>query len=83
VTALDRGCAKTPAFDLHVESSSRFLQTENQIFWRGVSEDGNRENDSTVSLLAHVFTRPGPIRDTSRRGGPPGAAMSVDPSPWP
>jgi hypothetical protein len=28
----DRGCAKTPAFDLCVESSSRFLQSENQKF---------------------------------------------------
>jgi len=28
----DRGCAKTPSFDLCVESSSRFLQSENQKF---------------------------------------------------
>src|SRR6516165_6304775 len=60
-TAFERGCVKTPAFDLRVESSSRFLQSETQKFWRRLSEEGNRENDPTVSSLAHVFTRPGTI----------------------
>src|ERR1700757_2220364 len=56
----DRGCAKTPAFNLRVESSSRFGQSENQKFWRRLFEEGNRENGSTLSWLAHVFTWPGP-----------------------
>ena len=62
-TAVDRGCAKTPAFNLRVESSSRFGQSENQKCWRRLSEEGNRENDSALSWLAHVFTRPGPFPD--------------------
>jgi hypothetical protein len=57
---VDRGCAKTPAFNLRVESSSRFGESESQKFWRRLYEEGNRENDSTLSWLAHVFTRPGP-----------------------
>jgi hypothetical protein len=55
-----RGCAKTPAFNLRVESSSRFGQSKNQKFWRRLFEEGNRENGSTLSWLAHVFTRPAP-----------------------
>src|SRR6516162_7791981 len=55
----DRGCAKTPAFNLHVESSSQFGQSENQKCWRRLSEEGNRENYSTLSWIAHVFTRAG------------------------
>jgi hypothetical protein len=58
--ALARGRAKTPAFNLRVESSSRFGESESQKFWRRLYEEGNRENDSTLSWLAHVFTRPGP-----------------------
>src|SRR6516162_2952323 len=57
----DRGCAKTRAFNLRVESSSQFGQSENQKCWRRLSEEGNRENSSTLSWLAHVFTRPGSI----------------------
>ena len=57
MTAVDRGCAKTAAFNLRVESSSRFSQSENQKCWRRLPEEGNRENGSTVSSLAHVFTR--------------------------
>jgi hypothetical protein len=60
LAAFDRDCAKTPAFNLGVESSSRFGQSENQKFWRRLSEEGNRENDFTLSWLAHVFTRSGP-----------------------
>src|SRR5215469_18273233 len=33
-----RGCAKTPAFNLRVESSSKFGQSENQKCWRRLSE---------------------------------------------
>jgi hypothetical protein len=55
-SGIHRGCAKTPAFNLRVEGSSRFGQSENQKFWRRLSEEGNRENDSTHSWLAHVFT---------------------------
>jgi hypothetical protein len=61
-----RGCAKTPAFNLRVESSSRFGQSENQKCWRRLSEDGNRENRSTLTRLAHVFPQPGPIADSPR-----------------
>jgi hypothetical protein len=53
----DRGCAKTPAFNLRVENPFRFGQSENQKFWRRLFEEGNRENGSTLSWLAHVFTR--------------------------
>ena len=49
-----RTCAKTLAFNLRVESSSRFGQSENQKCWRRLSEEGNRENGSTVTWLAHV-----------------------------
>src|SRR5690349_13097633 len=38
-----------------------FGQSQNQKFWRRLFEEGNRENCSTLSWLAHVFTRPGPI----------------------
>jgi hypothetical protein len=54
---------------LGVESSSRFGQSENQKFWRRLFEEGNRENGSTLSWLAHVFAQPGPIpavRNTRR-----------------
>jgi hypothetical protein len=57
----DPGCAKTRAFNLCVESSSQFGQSENQSAGDGLSEEANRENGSTLSWLAHVSTRPGPI----------------------
>ena len=59
-TGFDPGCAKTRAFNLVVESSSQFGQSENQKCWRWLSEESNRENGSTLSWLAQVFTRPGP-----------------------
>jgi hypothetical protein len=34
---------------LRVESSSRFGESESQKFWRRLYEEGNRENDSTLS----------------------------------
>jgi hypothetical protein len=52
------GCAKTRAFNLRVESFSQFGQSENQKCWRRLSEEGTRENGSTLSRFAHVFTRP-------------------------
>ena len=52
---------KTCAFNLLVESSSQFGQSENQKCSRRLSEEGNRETGSTLSWLAHIFTRPGPI----------------------
>src|SRR6516162_10869241 len=64
-TAVDPGRAKTRAFNLLVESSSQFGQSGNQKCWRRLSEEGNRETGSTLSRLAHIFTRPGPIRDIS------------------
>ena len=57
---IDPGSAKTRAFNLLVESSSQFGQSENQTCRRRLSEVGNRENGSTLSWLAHVFTRSGP-----------------------
>ena len=60
-TPYDPGCAKTREFNLRVENSSQFGLSENQKCWRRVSEEGNRENGSTLSWLAHVFTRPGPL----------------------
>src|SRR6516225_460683 len=57
----DPGCAKTRAFNLLLESSSQFGQSENQKCSRRLSEEGNRETGSTLSWLAHIFTRPGPI----------------------
>jgi hypothetical protein len=60
-TARDRGCAKTPAFNLRVEIG-------NQKCWRGLSEEGNRENYSTLSWVAHVFPRPGPKAALDRPG---------------
>jgi hypothetical protein len=44
---------------LRVESSSQFGQSENQKCWQRLSEEGNRENGSTLSWLAHVFAQPG------------------------
>jgi hypothetical protein len=58
------GCAKTRAFNLRVESSSQFGQSENQNAGDGLSEEANRENGSTLSWLAHVSTRPGSGPDT-------------------
>src|SRR5262249_39918594 len=45
-----------------------FGQSENQKFWRRLFEEANRENCSTLSWLAHVFTRPAPIPDIPERG---------------
>ena len=59
-TAVDPGCAKIRAFNSLVESSSRFGQSETPKCWRRLSDEGNRENCSRLSWLAHVFTRPGP-----------------------
>ena len=43
-----RTCAKTRAFNLLVESSSLFGQSENQKCWRRLSEEGYRETGSTL-----------------------------------
>ena len=64
--ALDRGCAKTPAFNFRVESSSRFGQSEDQKFWRWLSEEGNRENDSTLFLARARFHICGRLRERKR-----------------
>jgi hypothetical protein len=65
---IDPGCAKTRAFNLLVESSSQFGQSENQKCWRRLSEEDDREKGSTLSWLAHVFTRPGPLADIRPAG---------------
>src|SRR5215472_7788841 len=77
-----RGCAKTPAFNLHVENPSRFSQSETQKCWRRLSEEANRENVFAFTRLAHVFPQPGPNaiidgRDTFviPRGSEPTAAL--------
>jgi hypothetical protein len=67
-----RGCAKTPAFILRVESPSRFRQSENQKCWWRLSAEGNKENESPHSWLAHVFTQPGPFA-VIRRSTPIGS----------
>src|SRR5215813_2484452 len=45
-----------------------FGQSENQKFWQRLFEEANRENCSTLSWLAHVFTRPGPAPPDARTG---------------
>jgi hypothetical protein len=68
-TALDaQGCAKTPAFNLHIESFSRFGQSENQKFWRRLFEEGNRENGSTLSWLAQFSHGLAPLSRHSSQG---------------
>ena len=57
-TASGPGFAKTRAFNLLVESSSQFGQSEKKVL-ATASEEGNREAGSTLSWLAHIFTRPG------------------------
>src|SRR6516164_1574648 len=59
-TAIDRGCAKTQAFIVRVESPSRFRQSENQKFWWRYREKAIKKNHSPHSWLAHVFTQAGP-----------------------
>ena len=93
-SGLDPGSAKTRAFNLLVENSSQFSQSENQTCRRRLSEEGNRENGSTLFWLAHVFTRSGPTTDIaseevestavpafSARRDPKLAAVQCNPSP--
>ena len=67
----DRGCAKTPAFNLRVENPSRFSQSESQKCWRRLSEEPDRENRSALTRLAHVFPQPGPEAGISPAEIPP------------
>jgi hypothetical protein len=48
-------------FNLRVGSSFQFGQSENQNAGDELSEERNRQNGSTLSWLAHVFTRSAPI----------------------
>src|SRR6516164_8119921 len=73
-----RTCAKTRAFNLLVESSSLFGQSENQKCWRRLSGEGYRETGSTLSWLAHIFTRPG----SNGEGPGPAAARPVHLQHW-
>ena len=59
-TPFDRGCAKTQAFIVRVESPSRFRQSENQKFWWRYREKAIKKNHSPHSWLAHVFTQAAP-----------------------
>src|SRR5262245_51315082 len=55
-----RLCENSP-FNLRVESSSHLVNLKTKKFSRRLFEESNRENCSTLSWLANVFTRPGPI----------------------
>ena len=75
----DPGCAKTRAFNLLVESCSQFGQSKNQKCWRRLSEEGNRETGSTLSWLAHIFTRPGPKGDVERNNRTTASPVAATP----
>jgi hypothetical protein len=61
--AFDRGCVKTPKWNLRIEFSSRLHQFEQQKRWRPLSGEDNRENNSAPSSRADVFTQPRPEAD--------------------
>src|SRR6516225_10602546 len=64
--ARHRGCAKTQAFIVRVESPSRFRQSENQKFWWRYRKKAIKKNHSPHSWLAHVFTQAAPVADLGR-----------------
>src|SRR5258707_8295561 len=53
------GCVKTPTFNLRVEIPSRFRKFENQKCLRPLLREDDRENNSALTWLVHVFTQPG------------------------
>src|SRR5258707_10445414 len=53
------GCVKTPTFNLRVEIPSRFRKFENQKCLRPPLREDDRENNSALTWLVHVFTQPG------------------------
>jgi hypothetical protein len=58
-----RGCVKTQAFNLRVESSSRFLQSKEEYRYGRDRKKVNRENNAPPCWLLSVFTQPRPIPD--------------------
>ena len=56
---MGRGCAKTQAFIVRVESPSRFRQSVSQKFWWRNREKAIKKNHSPHTWLAHVFTKAG------------------------
>jgi hypothetical protein len=59
MSAVGLGRVKTPTFNLHVESPSRFRKFENQKCLRPLLREDDRENNSAHSWLVHVFTQSG------------------------
>src|SRR5260370_25457508 len=49
------GRVKTPTFNLRVEIPSRFRKFENQKCLRPLLREDDRENNSALSWLVHVF----------------------------
>ena len=58
-SAAGLGCVKTPTFNLRVEIPSRFRKFENQKCLRPLLREDDRENNSALAWLVHVFTQPG------------------------
>src|SRR5258706_2949167 len=59
MSELGLGCVKTPTFNLRVEIPSRFRKFENQKCLRPLLREDDRENNSALTWLVHVFTQPG------------------------
>jgi hypothetical protein len=63
--ANDPGCVKTPTANLRVEIFVSITLNGKRTALAVAVEGGKGENNSAHSLLAHVFTQPGPIADLS------------------
>jgi hypothetical protein len=63
--ANDPGCVKTPTANLRVEIFVSITLNGKRTALAAAVEGGKGENNSAHSLLAHVFTQPGPIADLS------------------
>src|ERR1700736_749861 len=61
------GRVKTPTLNLRVEIPSRFRKFENQKCLRPLLREDDRENNSALSWLVHVFTQPGSKTEVSAR----------------
>ena len=59
-SALARGCVKTQAFNLRVESFSQFRQSKEEYRCGGDRKKVNRENNALPCWLLSVFTQPRP-----------------------
>ena len=58
-----RGCVKTQAFNLRVESFSQFRQSKEEYRCGGDRKKVNRENNALPCWLLSVFTQPRPKPD--------------------